>query len=83
MPAQGYDLLHIAKRLRLVATNRGMLQCTGGNTKRGVGDVLGGDGSQRRRFCGETASSRQAFTALRLVWSTRQMLQMTTDPEIS
>jgi hypothetical protein len=41
---------------------------TGGNTKRDVGDVgdvLGGDGSQRRRFCGETASARQAFTALK------------------
>jgi hypothetical protein len=56
---------------------------TGGNTERGVGDVLGGGGSQRRRFCGETASARQAFTALRIMRTAAQMLQRMTDPEIS
>ena len=75
--------LHIAKQLRLVATNGACLRWYRTNTKRGVGDVLGGDGSQGRRFCGETASARQAFTALRLARTTRQMLQETTDPEIS
>jgi hypothetical protein len=75
--------LHIAKQLRLVVTNGTSLQRHRGNTKRDAGDVLGGDGSQRRRFCGETASARQAFTALRLVRTAVQMLQKTTDPEIS
>ena len=75
--------LHIAKQLRLVALMGHASGGTGVNTKRGVGDVLGGDGSQRRRFCGETASARQAFTALGLVRTTGQMLQKATDPEIS